>query len=468
MSVAAPIPDTTNEPRGLRRAFRNLGVLLGGRALNAPLSLLHASLAIHLLGGYGFGLVVMLYAFARTIGDLVDFQSWQTVLQYGFQPLSDRDLPRFHRILRFSLILDLIGGVAGCAIAVVASLTMGQILGWPPLLRPIGTFYSLTPLFMAAATPTGVLRILNRFDLLAAQGSTATIVRLLGTLALPAIGASFAHLALIWMLAEILSFTVLFGLAWRELHKRELMTGFWIGMTDIVPDLVKGRIAVDFPGIWRFAFITNANATLSLVFSHVTTLIVGSVLGPVSAGYYRIASQIAAGIAKPGTMMQQTLYPEMATLWRDGATGRMYRLAWQSSLAAGGIGCLLMIFALLLGHPLLGLVIGTRDPAAVNIMLWMLGAEIVAICGLPLEPLLMTFRRAGAVVIARCVDVVFFLPVLMILIHAYGLEGVGPANVGGAIVLVLMQLAMALHARRALAPTSSRPAAPDTSHLDPA
>lgn len=457
MSAASPNQSPPNERRGLRRAFRNLGVLLGGRALNAPLSLLHASLAIHLLGGYGFGLVVMLYAFARTIGDLVDFQSWQTLLQYGFRPLGDRDLPRFHRVLRFSLTLDLIGGIAGCVISVIASLTMGQILGWPPVLHPIGTFYSLTPLFMAAATPTGVLRILNRFDLLALQGSTATLVRLLGTLALPVIGLSFEHLALVWMLAEILSFTLLFGLAWHELHKRELMAGFWTGMADIIPDLMKGRIAIDFPGIWRFAFITNANATLSLVFSHVTTLIVGSVLGPVSAGYYRIASQIAAGIAKPGTMMQQTLYPEMASLWREGATERMYRLAWQSSLAAGGIGCLLIAFALLLGRPLLGLVIGTQDQAAVSIMLWMLGAEIVAICGLPLEPLLMTFRRAGAVVIARCVDVVFFLPVLMILIHFYGLEGVGPANVGGAIVLVLMQLAMALHARRTLTPNTASP-----------
>lgn len=460
MSAASPIQASPNERRGLRRAFRNLGVLLGGRTLNAPLSLLHASLAIHLLGSYGFGLMVMLYAFARTIGDLVDFQSWQTLLQYGFHPLDDRDLPRFHRVLRFSLTLDLIGGIMGCAIAVIASLAMGRVLGWPAVLHPIGTLYSLTPLFMATATPTGVLRILNRFDLLAVQGSTATIVRLLGTLALPAIGPSFEHLALVWMLAEILSFTVLFGLAWHELHKRTLMTGFWTGMADI-PDLMKGRITVDFPGIWRFAFITNANATLSLVFSHMTTLIVGSVLGPVSAGYYRIASQIAAGIAKPGTMMQQTLYPEMASLWREGATERMYRLASHSSLAAGGIGCLLMAFALLLGRPLLGLVIGTHDPAAVSIMLWMLGAEIVAICGLPLEPLLMTFRRAGAVVIARCVDVVFFLPVLTTLIHLYGLGGVGPANVGGAIVLVLVQLAMALHTRRTQPPNACPPSAPN-------
>lgn len=129
------------------------------------------------------------------------------------------------------------------------------------------------------------------------------------------------------------------------------MTGFWTSIGSIVPDLLKGPITTDFPGIWRFAFITNANATPSLVFSHVTTLIVGSVLGPVSAGYYRIGSQIAAGIAKPGTMMQQTLHPEMASLWREGATGRMYRLAWQSSLAPGGIGCLLMVFALLLADP---------------------------------------------------------------------------------------------------------------------
>ena len=58
----------------------NLGVLLGGRAVNAPLSLIHIWMATHLLGSYSFGLVAMMYAFARTMGDIVDFQSWQTVL----------------------------------------------------------------------------------------------------------------------------------------------------------------------------------------------------------------------------------------------------------------------------------------------------------------------------------------------------------------------------------------------------
>lgn len=112
--------------------------------------------------------------------------------------------------------------------------------------------------------------------------------------------------------------------------------------------------------------------------------------------------------------------------------------------------------------------IGTHEPAAASIMPRMLGAEIVAICGLPLEPLLMTFRRAGAVVIARGVDLVFFLPVLITLIHLYGLRGIGPANIGCAIVLVLMQLAMAWHARRALASGDPRSPIPDTPRSNPA
>ncbi|MBB2175829.1 lipopolysaccharide biosynthesis protein [Gluconacetobacter johannae] len=456
LSASAPFPPPV-EPdvaaergRGLRRIFRNVGVLLGGRAINAPLSLLHASLAIRLLGGYDFGLVVMLYAFARTIGDLVDFQSWQTLLQYGFRPLADGELRQFHRVLRFSLVLDLIGGIAGVVIAVAASLTLGPVLGWPPALHPIGSIYCVSTLFMAAATPTGILRILNRFDLLAVQGTVATIVRLAGTLALPLVGASFIHLAVAWMLAEATSCILLFGLAWRELRRKGLTRDLWNTTADIVPDLLRRRIGQDFPGIWRFAFVTNANATLSLVFSHATTLIVGSRLGPTSAGYYRIASQLAAGIAKPGTLVQQTLYPEMATLWRDRALGSMYRLALHASLAAGGIGCALMGLAYWLSAPLLSLVIGTHDPAAATITLWLLGSEVIGICGLPLEPLLMTTRRAGAVMISRCVDMIFFLPTLLIFIRLYGLDGVGPATVAGMLLLVLLQLGLVFRAHAAM------------------
>src|SRR3546814_5022109 len=64
--------------------------------------------------------------FAEAVKDLAGFQSWQVVLHYGTHPMKEGNLPLFQRVLRFSLMLDLIGACAGVAIAVICVDLVGQ------------------------------------------------------------------------------------------------------------------------------------------------------------------------------------------------------------------------------------------------------------------------------------------------------------------------------------------------------
>src|SRR3546814_11195632 len=75
---------------------------------------------------------------------------------------------------------DLIGACAGVAIAVICVDLVGQQLGWPREASPAYLFYVTAIAFMASATPTGVLRLFDRFDLLAYQSTVTSLVRLVG------------------------------------------------------------------------------------------------------------------------------------------------------------------------------------------------------------------------------------------------------------------------------------------------
>ncbi|MBR0558489.1 lipopolysaccharide biosynthesis protein [Neokomagataea anthophila] len=435
------LPSQSLKAGGVRRVMKNLGVLLGGRAVNAPLSLVHIWLATHLLGSYGFGLIAMMYAFARTIGDVVDFQSWQTVLQYGLRPLTDGNKREFQRIVSFSLFLDIIGGVAGLLIGVGISAFAMKSLGWPPEIHRIGILYCGSILFMAAATPTGLLRVFNRYDLLAVQGTIATIIRVIGTASMLLTGASVAILAAVWFLAEVIAWGTISVMALKEMTRRNLHTGFSHAFGGVMRDLAHRRFSEHYPRLWRFVFSTNLNSTLALAFGHIGTLVVGAFVGPASAGYYRIASQIAAGIAKPATLIQTTVYPEMARLWRDRAMGRLRRLTVQVALTAGAIGTALLLITLFAGGPLLRLYVGADGAiATLPVTLWLLAAEVVTVWGLPLEPLLFTIDRSDAAIIARCLECALFLPGLVLVVQKYGLNGVGPATLAGVTLLISIQL----------------------------
>src|SRR3546814_18618420 len=95
-------------------------------------------------------------------------------------PMKEGNLPLFQRVLRFSLMLDLIGACAGVAIAVICVDLVGQQLGWPREASPAYLFYVTAIAFMASATPTGVLRLFDRFDLLAYQSTVRSEERSVG------------------------------------------------------------------------------------------------------------------------------------------------------------------------------------------------------------------------------------------------------------------------------------------------
>lgn len=424
---------------GIRRVFKNVAVLLTGRAVNAPLSLVHISLTIHLLGSYGFGLIAMMYAFTRMIGDVVDFQSWQVVLHFGASPLTRGEKQEFQRVIAFTAFLDVMSGLAGCAIGSSIAYFATSLLGWPPEIRLTGTIYVFSALFMTTATATGLLRLFNRFDRLATQGTVATITRVIGVSALALLGASVTRIAIVWMIAEVVAWLFLTSFAFIELRKRDLLPGLPPSFHHAFKDVFSGAIGRDYPGIWRFVLATNFTSTLALTFGHIGTLMVGALLGPADAGYYRLASQIAAGIAKPVTLVQTTLYPEMARMWRERATGNLYEMCLKIALSGGLVGCGILGVAFLLGHPIFTLITGEKNPVAVPVMLWLLAAEIVTVWGLPLEPLLFTTRKSGAALKARTLDTALYLPLLFFMIRWYGLDGVGPAVFLATALLIALQ-----------------------------
>ena len=147
-----------------RRILANAGKLLGGRAVNAVLSLAYTAVTARALGVNGLGVLVMINAFAQLLGDVVKFQSWQTVLQYGAEPLKARRLEDLHRVVRFTMLLDIGSGVIGVLVGVVGAFVFGPQLGWSQGQAPLAAGYIASVFFMTAAAPLGILRLLDRFD----------------------------------------------------------------------------------------------------------------------------------------------------------------------------------------------------------------------------------------------------------------------------------------------------------------
>jgi O-antigen/teichoic acid export membrane protein len=407
------------------RIMANAGALLGGRVVNALLGLAYIAITARALGAVTMGVLVLINAYAQFLGEVVKFQSWQMVLNYGAAPLIEKDRPRLQQVVRFALLLDLLGSVAGVALGVAGAYLFSPALGWPDDMAGPAALYALSIFAMTSATAVGLLRLFDRFRWLAGEQAVSSGVRLIGCAICFWLHAPIAGFLLAWALGSLASFLYLAGLAWREMRRRDLMRGFTLA----------GPLSAGLPGVWRFAGATNFSSSLDVAFTHIVTLAVGAVMGPAPAALWRIGRQVADGLAKPARLLIPALYPELAKLRAAGGIDQMRKVAVRIGLLGGGAAAVLLAVTALAGKPLLGLVMGQAFVAASDVMTWQVAAAAVGVLALPIEPMLVTLGAAGAAMRVRLAVCLAYLAVLIPLIEAFGLAGAGAALLAAMILM---------------------------------
>ena len=434
----------------LRRVLSNAGLLLGGRTVNAVIGLGYVALAARALGAAELGVLVLIQAFAEFLGEVVKFQSWQTLLHFGARPLAEGRKTDFQQVLRLTLALDVGSTLIGLAVGVVGALAFAGVLGWSTEQAPAAALAMVSIAFMVSATPVGLLRLFDRFDVMARQAALISVLRTGGAAVAFALGSGMEGFLFAWVLGTIGSWLYLAGAAFAELRRRELLEGFtW-----------RGPLAKGLPGAWRFAWNTNLTATLDVAFTSVTTLMVGALVGPAQAAFWRVGRQVADAAAKPAKLLTPALYPELARLRADDRHDAMWRLVKQVGLLAGGVGLLLLGLAVVAGKPLLTLILGDGFAPAAGVMIWQVGAAVIGILALPLEPMLISLGNPGAAVRVRLVVSIAFLAALPVLVDQFGVTGAGAGLVGAAALLAVGMLLFILREngnRRASAPTAPVP-----------
>jgi O-antigen/teichoic acid export membrane protein len=425
-------PGQTAEPSAavgsiFRRVLGNAGKLLGGRTVNAVLSLAYTALAARALGVKSLGVLLLIHTFAQFLGDVVKFQSWQTVLQYGARPLAERRLDDLHRVLRFTLWLDIASAGVGVAAGLVGAALLGPRLGWSADQAPLAGAYAVSVAFMTAAAPLGVLRLLDRFDALAFQAVVISVIRVAGCAIGWKLHARLVFFLAVWAAGTVAGFMLVAAAAWLELRRRDLLQGFrW-----------RGPAQIREPGAWRFAWATNFNATLGTAFTHLVTLLVGLLLGPADAALWRIGRQVADAIAKPVRLLIPALYPELVRLRAEGRQAAMWRLTGRIALVASGLGLVLLSVSAFGGATLLRLVMGAGFAAAAGVMTWQVAAAVIDLVALPLEPMVISLGRAGATVWVRVSVAAGYVAVLPLLVGRFGLHAAGAALVASSAAIAL-------------------------------
>ncbi len=162
-----------------RSLLRNSGYQLLSRIAVGALGLAGMSFTAHGLGTYYFGLLVLVHSTMSAVGEVVKFQSWQIIIRYGAPALKTGARDQLQHAISFAAGLDIASGIYGMFLAIGVLVLVGGTIGIPSELLPYAIAYCTLIPTMASATPTGIFRLFDRFDLLSWQLAITPAIRLL-------------------------------------------------------------------------------------------------------------------------------------------------------------------------------------------------------------------------------------------------------------------------------------------------
>jgi len=409
-----------------RGMMKNTGYLAGSRVITAAAGLLTLALAGRSLGVAMFGLLVLIDSYAQSASNIIRFQSWQLVVRYGSPAIASGNPAGFKEAVGFAFALDVVSGIGGMLLAMALLPMLAPWFHIPDEYVGLALVYCLLMPTMAAAAPIGVLRALDRFDILSGQGVVTPVMRSALTVMAWTLGLGFFWFVAIWFITDLVGDLVIWWLAARELRRRNLLKG--------TRPTLRAR---GLEGGWKFALSVNATGSLSTAWGPVANLLVGGLLGPVSAGLYRISQTLVDSAGKPADMLAKVFYPEVVRL--DLKTGHPWRLMLRAAALTGGAALLFAVAIAIGGRPLISAVFGHDFAPAYPILMVMIIALFMTTIAFPLAPMLYALDKPTAPLIARSVGVLVYFASIIPLTRKWDVIGAAAAYViGNAFVLLIM------------------------------
>jgi O-antigen/teichoic acid export membrane protein len=409
--------------RHLRSLLKNSSYLAMSRGVAAVCALATVAFAGRGLGVILFGTLILITSYAKAASGISKFQSWQLVVRYGGLGLAAGNPEQLKSSTGFAFALDVLSGILGMILAVAILPLLAGLVGIRQEYLWLAMLYCTLLPTMGAATPTGVLRALDRFDLLSWAGTLTPISRAVLSGTAFAAGAPFPVYVGIWYATDLAGDLYTWFLAVRELQRRDLMQG-------IRPTLRPTTL----PGAWRFAIHINLAISVSTVWGPIARLVVGGLLGPAGAGLFRVASSFADSAQKPGELLAKAFYPEVVRM--DLTSNKPWKLMLRASVLASSVALLVILILLFGGKALITLLMGESFVGAYAPLVVLMVVPFLSIFSFPLIPMLYAYGRSAGPLRAKLLGSAVLFTTIAPLCWKWGVVGAAGAMVLGTVTNV--------------------------------
>ena len=400
------------------RIAKNVGWITGSRGFNLAVSVVYLTITARALGPAKFGVFALILTYAQLIANLVQFQSWKGIIRYGALHLTEGRHDRLERLFGFTAALDFGSAIVGALIAIVCVPIVGPLLHWAHNEQLAAAIFAGVLLLTTGATPSGILRLFDRFDLAAYCEATGPLIRLAGSVIAWATGAGPMAFLVVWASAGVIQASA------------QWITALYVNGSRVAFGRSAFRRAVaENERVWRFMLQTNISNSVSMFWTQLGTLAVGAVAGPADAGAFRLAQRLSKGIVRPVQPVTLAVYPELSRLVAAGNHKEVRKIVTRATMVASVLALAVVLVTGLAGREILHLFAGKRFEFAHTYLFMLAFATALDLAGFALEPVQNAHGRSWKVLRSKLVAAVIYAFLLVILLPTIGGKGAAIAAI---------------------------------------
>ena len=393
--MSAPVPERLKKS-GFANILRNLGWLLGGKGFAAVCSLAYLAILARSLDLKDFGHFALILATGQLLCALATFETWQTVVRFGAEQVRNRDWRAFGNLAWLCGSIDAFGAAVGCVIAAIVYYGFGSLLDLNPAYIDMGFAFACAMLWSRMTTPTGIVRVLNRFDIGTYVEAVTPAGRLLASLVILATGASVGRFLLAWAVFDLL----VGALYWTAAYRLAPEALRWSNFRNPFIALRQER------ALRSFFAITYGATSLDALTRQGPLLAVGYFLGTSAAGLYRLADQLALGVARVANMVARAALPEFVMARADTSATKFRTMVRQVTLMSSAGGFLVVLLAIALGDYIMLFMGGPEFARSADILVPVSVAASLGLATVAFEPMLYSTAFARYPLIIRVIGAI--------------------------------------------------------------
>ena len=299
-----------------KNLFKNSFWAFFGDASASAITFIISIILIKIIGSDSYGILILAQSYMNIMDVIINIQSWRSTIQYGQKALVDGNIKELHSYVKLGCIMDISTAILCFIISVILPHFIGSLLHWSNEMILCSQIFAITIISHFAGTPTAILRLFNKYNLVALSKTLAAIFKITAIVVYYLITQNLNLISstIIFMMTDFIGNILLVIFAFYNYSKKYKIS-----------DIIKAKMPKDSKSFISYTLWGTLSEIVDLPVQTIDVFIV-SVLGNATVAIYKIFKQIIGIISKVTGPIQQSILPQFSELSAKGNEKRGFEV----------------------------------------------------------------------------------------------------------------------------------------------